>query len=349
MGWWEREISFESMIDSALWYIEMKLKPWVKNLIDIALSGIEKATGVGETFWTDLELWLDARVEDFLPDVLKKIIGARNLAQYLHDTLKIDLEKKIKAVSLVPEKVVTLVMTKLEPKITSARQYADYLHDTLDIEVDKRIATVNKYVKTAQGEVLDALDKRIAAVMVAMSSMDTVAGKARVTFYNRLKAIIDEVEREAKDNVVQIYNLVEKHIKALDNAAKKARDVLDTKLSSAIRLVETTSKSARDAIFNRLDSAIKLLEREAKEAREVLEGSLIVIIENIEDALERALADLELTFDRLLKALTNRVGVLEGWVKNFATLFDTELNKYQSRVVTWIVDGFEGILDRVFK
>jgi hypothetical protein len=47
--------------------------------------------------------------------------------------------------------------------------------------------------------------------------------------------------------------------------------------------------------------------------------------------------------------LIDRVDILESWIDNFAAIFDKELNKYQNRVVSWIVDGFEGILDRVFK
>jgi len=98
-----------------------------------------------------------------------------------------------------------------------------------------------------------------------------------------------------------------------------------------------------------LNNTIGVLEREAKQAREVLEGSLIQIIEGVEDALEIAIADLERTFRGLLDMVINRVDIFEGWVDTFAAIFDKELDKYQNRVVTWIVDGFEGILDRVFR
>jgi len=327
MGWWEKEISFESMIDSALWYIEMKLKPWVDNLIDIAIQAISSAAGIGSSLWSDLELWLDKRIDDFLPDVLKKIISARQLAQYLHDTLKIELEMKIDAISGMSGSIIELVKKALEPMIISARQYAEYLHDTLEIELDKQIKATNVYAKRLQTEALANIDNRIGVVMAAMANMDTLAGEARVRFYNRLKGIIDEVEQEAQDLTIGLYKQAEEHIALL----KKA------------------SKTARTALENNLNRALGILEREAKEAREVLEGTLIQIIEGVEDALEIAMSDLERTFRGLLDMVINRVDILEGWVGNFAAIFDKEINKYQNRVVTWIVDGFEGILDRVFK
>jgi hypothetical protein len=327
MGWWEREISFESMIDSALWYIEMKLEPWIDNLIDVAVSGLSSIAGIGSSLWSDLELWLDQRIEDFLPEVLLKIISARQLAQYLHDTLKIELEKKIEAASGLPEQIISLVMSKLEPKIVSARQYAEFLTDTLHIEIDKQIKTANEYAKRLQTDVLATLDTRIGVVMAAMANIDEVAGEARVRFYNRLKGIIDGVEQEAKDNLKEFSAFFKIQITILEKASKNARNVLE----------------------NTLNTTIDVLEREAKEAREVIEGTLIQIIEGVEDALETAITDLERRFTGLLDMVINRVDVLEGWVDNFAAIFDKELNKYQSRVVSWIVDGFEGILDRVFK
>lgn len=349
MGWWEREISFESMIDSALWYFEMKLKPWANNLIDVAISNLGTVAGIGSSLWDDLEKWLDDRIDDFLPGVLLKITSARQLAQYLHDTLKIELEARIEGMSGLPEQVINLVMSKLEPKIVSARQYAEYLTDTLDIELDKRIKAANDYTKRVRSDLLSDLDRRIGIVMATMSNMETVAGASRVRFYNTLRAIIAEVEQEARDNLIQIHDILKAHITAIERNAKEGRAVLDSKLSSAIALVENSSKAARSVLEKTLNKALDQLEREAKEAREVLEGSIIVIIDSVEDALERALGDLERTFDTLLKALTSRVKGLEGWVDSFGTIFDNELNKYKGRVVTWIVDGFEGILDRVFR
>jgi hypothetical protein len=98
-----------------------------------------------------------------------------------------------------------------------------------------------------------------------------------------------------------------------------------------------------------LNRSMDVLEREAKDAREVIEGSLIQIIEGVEDALEKAITDLERRFKGLLDVVISRLDILEGWVDNATSWFDKELDKYQSRVVTWIVEGFEGILDRVFK
>lgn len=327
MGWFDIFQSFEDLIDDKLYYIKYKLYDWVEMVAYVAIKAYETATGVGKTIWDDLELWLDQRIDDFLPDVLSRITSARNLAQYLHDTLKIELEEKIEAASGLPEQVITLVLRQLEPKIVSARQYAEYLTDILEIELGKKIKGANAYARSLQTDVLAALDTRIGVVMAAMANMDEVAGEARVRFYIRLKGIIDDVEQEARNNLVEIYNHLKKNIELVDIAAKNARNVLE----------------------NTLNTTIDVLEREAKEAREVIEGTLIQIIEGVEDALETALTDLERTFRGLLNVLIDRVDILEGWVDNFTAIFDKELNKYQSRVISWIVDGFEGILDRVFK
>jgi F0F1-type ATP synthase membrane subunit b/b' len=327
MGWFDIFSSVEDMIDDSLYYIKYKLADWVEMIAFQAIKFYETATGVGKTIWSDLELWLDQRIDDFLPDVLSRITSARNLAQYLHDTLKIELEEKIEAASGLPEQVITFVMSKLEPKIVSARQYAEYLTDTLQIEINRQIKTSNEYAKRLQTDVLGDLDKRIGVVMAAIANMDEVAGEARVRFYIRLKGIIDDVEQEAKDNLAEIYNHLKNHIALLEKASKDARGVLE----------------------NALNTTIDVLEHEAKQAREVLEGTLIQIIEGVEDALEIAITDLERTFRGLLNVLIDRVDILESWIDNFAAIFDKELNKYQNRVVSWIVDGFEGILDRVFK
>ena len=327
MGWFDIFSSVEDMIDEALYYIKYKLADWVEMIAFQAIKFYENATGVGATIWSDLELWLDQRIDDFLPDILGRITSARNLAQYLHDTLKIELEEKIEAASGLPEQIISLVMSKLEPKIVSARQYAEYLTDILKIEVGKQIETANAYAKRLQTETLAVLDRRIGVVMAAIANMDEVAGEARVRFYNSLKGIIDEVEQEAKDNLIEIYNHLKKHIALLEKASKNARNVLE----------------------NTLNTTVDVLEYEAKEAREVIEGTLIQIIESVEDALETAITDLERRFKGLLDMVINRVDILEGWVDDFTAIFDKELNKYQSRVISWIVDGFEGILDRVFK
>lgn len=349
MGWFDAFGSVEDLIDEKLYYIKHKLYDWIEMIAFHVISLHEAATGVGKTIWSDLELWLDQRIEDFLPEVFLKIISARQLAQFLHDSLKIELEQKIKAASGLPEQVITLVLKQLEPKIVSARQYAEYLTDTLEIELGKQMKTVKAYAKGLQTEALADVDKRIGLVIAAIANMDEVAGAARLKFYQRLKGIIDAVEQEAKDNLKEFSAYFRTQIALLEKASKNARATLDNKLSSAIDVVETASKAARNVLEKNLNKVLDVLEKEAKEAREVIEGTLIQIIEGVEDALEQALTDLERTFRGLLDVVIDRVGDLEGWVNNASKWFDKELNKYQSRVVDWIVDGFEGILDRVFK
>lgn len=327
MGWFDIFSSFEDMIDDKLYYIKYKLKDWVEMIAFGAIMFYEEATGVGKTIWEDLELWLNERIDDFLPNVLLQITSARQLAQYLHDTLKMDLEKRIDALSGLPEQVITLVMSNLEPKIVSARQYAEYLTDTLDIEIDKRINSVNAYTKRLHNETLATLDSRIGMVMAAMGKIDEIAGAARAQLIKDLEVVV----------------LIAK------NEALAARNVIKSNLDSAIKSLKDDSTVARKVLQKTLNKTIDLLEREAKQAREVLEGTLIQIIEGVEDALETALTDLERRFKGLLDMVINRVDVLESWIDNFTTIFDKEINKYQSRVVTWIVDGFESILDRVFK
>lgn len=92
-----------------------------------------------------------------------------------------------------------------------------------------------------------------------------------------------------------------------------------------------------------------MLEREAKEAREILEGNLIYMLEGLDEALRKVVEELGDTLDILIQKVANRVNNLEDWVLEAAKWFDKELNKYKARIVTWIVDTFEEILDRVFK
>lgn len=349
MGWWEREISFESMIDSALWYFKIKLKPWVTNLIDIAVMKVSQVSGIGSSLWDDLERWLDERIEDFLPNIVLSITSARQLAQYLHDTLKIDLEKKIDALSDLPAQTIAAVTKALEPMILSARQYAEYLTDTLKIETARQIKGANDYAKRLQTGTLAELDRRIGMVTIAMGKMDTVAGEARAALIRDLGAIIKIAEREAlaaRESMEQDLGVL---VKMAEREALAARNAIKRSLDSAIISLDNSSRVARKILENKLKATLDVLEREAKEAREVLEGTLIQIIENVEDALEIAITDLERRFKGLLDAVINRVDVLERWVDSAAGWFDKELNKYQNRVVGWIVDGFEGILDRVFK
>ena len=349
MGWFDIFSSFEDMIDDKLYYIKHKLADWVEMIAFGAIMFYEEATGIGKTIWDDLELWLDQRIDDFLPDILGRITSARNLAQYLHDTLKIELEEKIEAASGLPEQIISLVMSKLEPKIVSARQYAEFLTDTLKIEIDKQIKTTKGYAKSLQTETLATLDRRIDVVTLAIGKMDKVAGAARAKLIQDLEVLVKIVEKDALAARNAIKSNLNSAITALENSSKVARVVLEKSLKNAITALDNSSKAARTTLERTLNNTIDVLEREAKEAREVLEGTLIQIIESVEDALETALTDLERRFKGLLDMVINRVDILEGWVDNFAAIFDKELNKYQNRVITWIVDGFEGILDRVFK
>lgn len=135
----------------------------------------------------------------------------------------------------------------------------------------------------------------------------------------------------------------------MESVAGSARVLLQRTLESAIDSVERQAKDARSSLEYNFNRAVNALEREAKEAREVLEGNLIYALELLEDTVRDSLKGIEKKFDKLLTSLTGRVGGLEDWVGKAVKWFDAEFNKYQERVVGWIVDRFEDILDRVFR
>ena len=135
----------------------------------------------------------------------------------------------------------------------------------------------------------------------------------------------------------------------MESVAGAARAALVRTLESAIDSVEREAGKARNRIVNNLNKAIDVLEREAKEAREVVEGNLVYAIDSLERAVDRAMDTMQDRIDQALRLVSGRVSVVEGWVEGAAGWFGNEINKYKGRVIGWIVDAFEDILDRVFK
>lgn len=206
----------------------------------------------------------------------------------------------------------------------------DYARDKANKAYNDAVTKVN-VVANNLNNVRTELNNNIYGVrremLTALSNADSIAGAARAKLIRDLESVVKKVERDAL----------------------AARNAIKSNLDSAIKLLENSSKAARSVLEKTLNNSLNILEREAKEAREVIEGTLIQIIEAVEDALEKALEDLERTFRGLLDVVIGRVDMLEGWVSDAASWFDTEINKYHDRVVDWIVDAFEDILDRVFR
>ena len=349
MGWWDSFYSIYNALDDAIWYIESQLESWVQSWAYWAINMVGTTYDILAHSWDDVKDYAVSAAASAYEMLDDKIEEARDYAKDKADEAYNKAVKKIgdlegyargkadeaynKAVSKVNDVASDLynVQTSLNTSITNLGGRIDSLAGTVgDIDIPGA-ATIRAWLATDFLDIKkiakDYTDSIRSELLVALKSADNIAGAARAKLLTDLKAVVKKVETDAL----------------------KARASIKSSLDSAITALENSSKAAREVLEKSLNKAMDTLEREAKEAREVIEGSLIQIIEEIEDALERAITDLERTFRGLLDVVIDRVGVLEGWVDNATKWFDTEINKYQSRIVTWIVEGFEGILDRVFK
>ena len=273
------------------------------------------ADGISDNIWkiqSELESW----VKSWAQWAVDKVYYTYDIVQHSWGDVK--------------DYAVTAAAAALE----LARDEMDAVRDFAASEANKaynnavsKINAVSSEINRVKNTLDSKIDSTKSSLLASMANMESVAGAARVALERELTNAINSVKGEAL----------------------RARNAIVANLENAIRSLETAAKNARNTLEKKLNTAMDVLEREAKQAREVIEGTLIQMIELAEDAFEGALADLERTFDALLKALTARVGGLESWVSKAGGWFDTEINKYRERIITWIVDGFEGILDRVFK
>lgn len=349
MGWFDDFYSFTNAIDEKLWYIKYQLKDWIDNIADVAVANAGKWHDILYHTWDEVKDYAVTAaavvydmLEDKIDDVHTFAISEANNA-YKAAVAKIDD---------VYDDINSLKNT-MNSNVGNLGRRIDSLSSTVGGIDIPGVSTVRSWLASDFRDIKKIAksytDKAKGELLASMSSMDRVAGAARVALVKSLDAAIDLVEREAKSARNVIKSNLDKSIDLLEKSSKSARALLEKTLKNSIDVLEKSSKNARGLLEKTLNNAMDKLEREAKQAREVIEGTLIQMIEAAEDALERAMADLERTFRGLLDVLGDRVEGLEGWVKNATKWFDKELNKYQGRVVTWIVDGFEGILDRVFK
>ena len=91
------------------------------------------------------------------------------------------------------------------------------------------------------------------------------------------------------------------------------------------------------------------VENVAKEAREILEGEIIVLLETLETAIKTLIESTETVLKEFIKGVSDRAGVLETWVNNSHGWLNNQLDLYKEKIVGFVVDSFENILDRIFE
>lgn len=329
-------------IKAALW-------SWVDSLVDY---GVRRAYEIYEILnysWRDVRnvaISAASASYDLMNDRIDDVKDyARNKANKAYN----DAVKKINNVS----NEVTSVRNSLNSNVNSLNSRINSLSSAVGSIDIPGASTVKGWLSSDLANIRNTAESYTNGVrnemLTALSKADSIAGAARAKLIRDLEAVVKKVERDALAAQKVIQSNLDSAIKTLDNSSKLARALLEKSLNNAIKGLDNSSKVARIVLEKTLNNSLNILEREAKEAREVIEGTLIQIIEAVEDALEKALTDLERTFRGLLDVVIDRVGVLESWVSNAAKWFDTEINKYHDRVVDWIVDAFEDILDRVFR
>ena len=349
MGWWDSYTDFASALDNQMYFIKHQLEGWAKNIADVAVSHANNWYNILNHSWDEVKDYSVTAAAVAVEMVQGKIDDARSYAEYKADQAYRNAVDKITLVY----STVSSMKSELNNNINSLQSQIYSLSSTVGNINIPGASTVRSWLSGDFANVKNIAknytDSTKSILLASMSSMQNVAGAARVALERELTQAINVAKIEGMNARNTIVRNLERSIDLLENATKQARNTLESKLNTAITVVETSAVRARKLLEKNLNAAMDVLERESKQAREVIEGTLIQMIEYAEDAFERALADLERTFDALLKALTSRVGIVEDWIGKASKWFDTEINKYKGRVIGWIVDGFEGILDRVFK
>lgn len=190
------------------------------------------------------------------------------------------------------------------------------MHSIVNYTWSDVIKTTNQAKYDAMNFATNGIETLRVTFDAALSSAIAVEGAARAALADALYAAINAVE----------------------SGAKAALDVVNRTLTEAINSVQAGAAAALLAVQNALTIAINTVEREAKEAREVLEGNLIYMLEELEKV--------TLT---IITAIDERLKGTERWIGDSITWFDTQFNTMQSRVVTWIVDSFISIIERVME
>ena len=203
--------------------------------------------------------------------------------------------------------------------VTAAAVAVDMMQDKLD--------DMRSEINNVKSQLDNKIDSTKNVLLASMSRMENVSGAARAALERELSRAIDAARNEASSA-----------IRAIKSTTESTLARMEREFDSGLTLLKTM-----------LNASISAIEREAREARNILEGNLIYALDSAEAGLDRAMSQLEDTIRQALGVIGGRVDWLEGWVAQATGWFDTEINKYKDRVIGWIVDGFEGILDRVFK
>lgn len=159
---------------------------------------------------------------------------------------------------------------------------------------------------------------------------------------------VDSAVSEAKVYTDTIERSLLAVLSEAEEVAGAARAELEKALLSAIKVVEDAGKAGLELLDTTLTSLISGVEQSAKEAREILEGNLIYLLEELGTTLELLLQDVYDFFNPLIDGLTKSLSDAWDWINNADTWFSTQFDTMKDRVIGWIIDKFEYILDTIF-
>lgn len=204
MSWWDEFYDFEDFLKRYVGTLQWLLKDFIKQIAGEAAAKFYEGLELGKGAIEATAKWIDDHLEYLMPKLISRFGVVENFARQLNDVLKIDIDKRLRDLAGIIDKLPIISLSDIYSRIQNAKDFAQQLSDVLDIKINREISNV----------------------MTALGSIEEVVGEARVTFFKALQNAINEVREDAEDARNSISTVLYKAVDLVQAEANNARALL---------------------------------------------------------------------------------------------------------------------------